>query len=437
MSDPREQPTPAFFGPAPHPRRDSLIAELHARPPGAIAAPARIFHLAVMTGETTADAERQRLADLCATLGMPTPPPGSVHYAGCRDGLQFAWERHTEFSTYSFILPVDPEARLPDADDSDLPDVWLAELAGQTIASVRLEFLAGTVPVPDATQLERVFGRGNIVGGLASGGRARLWTDFDLDASGSVRVLVQDLGMSARQGGRLVQRLLEIQTYCVMALLALPLAREVGPAVSRMERELADVAQSLPSAEGLDDEHSLLKRLSALAAEVEGLAARTPYRFGAARAYHALVLRRIEELREQRIEGQQTIGEFMDRRLAPAMRTCETMQGRIDSLSERVARASEMLRTRVDVTVATQNRNLLESMDRRARMQLQLTRAVEGLSIAAITYYAVGLFGYLVQGVAAAGWHLRKEVAMAIAVPAFATVAWLGLRRLHRKLGKH
>lgn len=437
MSDPTQQPISYSLGPAPHPRRGSLIEELHSRPSSAVAAPVRLLHLAIVTGETTADIERQHLAELCRTAGLPDPAPGAVHFAAGHAGLQVSWERHTEFSTYSFIRPAGQGPCFAGTPGMGLPTGWLAALAGQTIASAWLEFMADNSPTPAPPELERMFARGNIVGGLASGGCARLWTDFDLDAFGCVRMLVQDLGMSPRQGGRLIQRLLEIQTYCMMALLALPLAREIGPAVSRMEHDLSEAAKSLPSAEGLDDAHALLKRLSTLAAEVEGLAARTPYRFGAARAYHALVLRRIEELREQRIEGQQTVGEFMDRRLAPAMRTCENMQRRIDSLSERVARASEMLRTRVDVTLAAQNRNLLESMDRRAKLQLQLQRTVEGLSVAAITYYGVGLLGYVTQALAEAGVPLRKEIVLGLAVPALAAAAWLGLRRLHRKLAGH
>lgn len=414
-----------------------LTEELHARPYAIVAAPARLYHLAIVTGETTADSEREHLSELCRQQGMSAPAPSAAHSStDCRD-FQLTWERHTEFSTYTFILPAGGTGRFTEPPDAALPTAWLDRLGGQTIAAVRVEFLTGGDPLPDATALERLFARANVVGGLASGGRARLWTDFDLDASGCVRMLVQDLGMSDRQGGRLIQRLLEIHTYCMMALLALPLSREVGPAVSRMEGELAAAAQTLSRAGTLEDEHALLKRLSALAAEVEGLAARTPYRFGAARAYHTLVVRRIEELREQRIEGQQTIGEFMERRLAPAMRTCETMQRRIDSLSERVARASEMLRTRVDVTLAAQNRDLLESMDRRAKQQLQLQRTVEGLSVVAITYYAVGLFNYLTEALAAAGLHLRKDIVLGIAVPTLAAAAWLGLRRLHKTLAKH
>ena len=46
------------------------------------------------------------------------------------------------------------------------------------------------------------------------------------------------------------------------------------------------------------DERDILAALSTLAAEVEHSVARTTFRFGASRAYHGLVMQRIEELRE-------------------------------------------------------------------------------------------------------------------------------------------
>ncbi|HTO81821.1 MAG TPA: DUF3422 domain-containing protein [Methylomirabilota bacterium] len=425
------------IGPTPHPWRVTLTAELHARPYAVVTAPARLFHLAVVTGEASADAERRHLGVLCSELGVAPPAGDASHFAAAFPGFRLTWERHTEFSTYTFILPAGEAEPFSASPRRALPAAWIDALAGQTIAAVHLELLDRSAPSPSPLLLERVFRSGNIIGNVAAGGRAAVWSDLDLDADGTVRLLVHDLGMSPRQTGRMAQRLLEIHTYCMTALLALPLAREIGPAVSRMERELADIAQALPAAGSPDDEQAMLKRLSALAAEVESLAARTPYRFGAARAYHALVTRRIEELREQRVEGQQTIGEFMDRRLGPAMRTCETMQQRLEHLSQRVARASEMLRTRVDVTLAAQNRDLLASMDRRAKLQLRLQQTVEGLSVAAITYYAVGLVSYLTQGVIGAGLLLPKELIVGGAVPIFAAIAWLGLRRLHRKLDDH
>lgn len=432
MPETQEPSQPAPIGPPAHPWREKLIEELHARPHVVVAAPAQIFHLAVLT-ELTADEERQRLAELCARHALKPPTPHASHFGADGPGFALTWERHTEFSTYSFVQRLGDAPMFDEAQQTRLPSAWLDQLAGQTIAAIRVEILDRAAPVPDPATIDRLFGGANVVGGLAAAGRVQLWTDFQLAADGALRILMRDSGMSPRQTGRTAQRLLEIHTYCMMALLALPLAREIAPAIARMERELSDTAQTVQSVVDPDDEREQLRRLSALAAEIEGLAARTPYRFGAARAYHALVMRRIEELREQRIEGQQTIGEFMERRLGPAMRTCETMERRLDSLSERVARASEMLRTRVDVTLEAQNRDLLASMDRRARQQLKLQRTVEGLSVAAITYYAVGLLSYVTAGIAAAGAHVSKEIVTAIAVPTLAAVAWLGLRRLHRK----
>jgi uncharacterized membrane-anchored protein len=414
-----------------------LIEELHARPYMVVSAPARLFHLALVTDETTSDMERRQLAALCAELGVAPPPPHASHFAVHGAELALTWERHTEFSTYTFLLPAGAEAPFAGALRGGLPAAWLDGLGGHTIAAVRVEIVDADAPTLEPATLERIFGSSNVVGGLAAGGRARIWTDFHLDADGAVRLLVKDIGLSPRQAGRMAQRLLEIQTYCMMALLALPLAREIGPAVSRMERELADAAQAAKEVADPSDEQAQLKRLSALAAEIESLAARTPYRFGAASAYHSLVTRRIEELREQRIEGQQTIGEFMERRLGPAMRTCQTMQRRLESLSERVARASEMLRTRVDVTLEAQNRDLLASMERRSRQQLHLQRTVEGLSVAAITYYAVGLLSYVTEGVAVAGVPVPKELVLAVAVPTVAALAWLLLRNLHRMFDDH
>src|SRR3546814_8262212 len=84
----------------------------------------------------------------------------------------------------------------------------------------------------------------------------------------------------------------------------------------------------------------------------------------------------------------------MDRRLAPAMRTCESAAGRLETLASRVGRASNLLRTRVDIELEAQNRDVLMSMNRRARLQLRLQETVEGLSVVAISYYVVGLVGY-------------------------------------------
>ena len=144
--------------------------------------------------------------------------------------------------------------------------------------------------------------------------------------------------------------------------------------------------------------------------------------------------RRIEELREERIEGIQTIAEFMDRRLAPAMRTCESVGERLEACATRLGRVSALLRARVEVALEAQNRDLLASMDRRARLQLRLQQTVEGLSVAAITYYVVGLIAYAAKAAHGVGLTLDPDLAAGLAVIPAALAVWWGVRRIRRGL---
>jgi uncharacterized membrane-anchored protein len=244
---------------------------------------------------------------------------------------------------------------------------------------------------------------------------------------------VIDQGMTAGQGGRLLQRLLEIETYRMTALLSLPLARELSPRLSQAERDLAGIIEAL-SAEPDSDDRQLLERLTKLAAEVERLSSSSSFRFAAGRAYYALVGRRIDELREERIPGIQTVGEFMERRLAPAIATCDATARRIEDLSSRIARAGDLLRTRVDIALEEKNRDLLAAMNKRAQLQLRLQQTVEGLSVAAISYYLVGLLGYAAKGAKAAGMPVDPDLAMGLGVPLAVLLVWMGLKRFKKSL---
>ncbi|HXP13672.1 MAG TPA: DUF3422 domain-containing protein [Stellaceae bacterium] len=419
-------------GPPLHPQFAALARELHARPFGAAAAPARIFHLALAGGDRAA--EQADLARLCAVHGLAPPPQGASQVGLKFAGFHLTWERHAEFSTYTFVLPWRGREMFPPVAKLDLPLDWLASLPGGMIAGMQLALIKGRLPAPGA--LEKVFGGRNIVGGTTVGGRARLWTDLRPDAENRVCMIVHAGLMPPRQTGRLVQRLLEIETYAMMALLALPVAREIAPSIAGIERGLAEIAEATTGADQLQEEQALLKRLTGLAAELATLGARTPYRFGAGRAYYQLVRRRIEELREERIEARQTIGDFMERRLSPAMRTCETTERRLETLSERAAWASDMLRTRIDVTLAAQNRDLLHSMNRRALIQFRLQQTVEGVSVAAITYYGAGLVSYMAKGLEAEGYRVHVELTVAASIPIIAGLLIFGLWRLHKWLDR-
>lgn len=419
--------------------RAALAAEVHARPPHPLGAPAHVFHIALLLAPHEAAAEHAHLVTLCRAIGAAEPETGVKHVAvPFPGGGWLIWEKRTEFSTYTFYLPRKAGASLERGGlpTLDLPDGWLAGLSGQLMVASEITVLDRSEAEPDPDRLAGLLDGPTVVASHLAGGRATVWTDFYCGADNTVRFLLHDRGLSDAQRGRIVMRLLDIETYRMMALLALPLAQQVAPRITRLEHDLAALAARMVDV-AHESEQTLLREIASLAAEVETLAVETPYRFGAGRAYHALVERRIVELREARIEGLPSIGEFMERRLSPAMRTCITMAERIEGLSRRATRIANLLRTRVDVALERQNVELLEAMDRRSRMQFRLQETVEGLSVAAITYYVVGLVGYAAQAAHTLGAPVDKEIAIAVAIPVVAGAVWWGLRRFRRSLQKN
>jgi uncharacterized membrane-anchored protein len=233
------------------------------------------------------------------------------------------------------------------------------------------------------------------------------------------------------------QRLLELETYRLMALRGLPVAKELAPLLAQAEAELADITAQLENKSAADQD--LLDTLVSLSARVERATATHVYRFSATRAYEALVAQRIAELHEQTIPGTQTIGEFMQRRLSPAMATVAATEQRLASLSERVARASGLLRTRVDIVTESQNQQLLAKLTRGQELQLHLQTTVEGLSIAAISYYVISLLLYGGKALKAGGVPLNPEAAAGALIPVVLWVVWSATRRIHKnvvELGK-
>ena len=275
------------------------------------------------------------------------------------------------------------------------------------------------------------FGGNMVVGSVIGDGAGLALTDFRIHDDGFARMLILDRGLTARQAGRTLQRLFEIEAYRIMALLAFPIARRQSPRIVAIERSLAELTDHIAGDGGQDE--PLLHELTRLAAEVESGLAASQFRFGACRAYADLVRTRIEELREQRLPGLQTLAEFMARRFTPAVATVATTAQRLQQLSERVAQASHLLSTRVGIAREQQNHALLASMDRRAKLQLRLQQTVEGLSVAAIVYYGASLVAYLVKGGEALGLPLDVNRSVALAVPLLALLALMAVRRARRR----
>ncbi|HQC72756.1 MAG TPA: DUF3422 domain-containing protein, partial [Candidatus Competibacteraceae bacterium] len=277
-----------------------------------------------------------------------------------------------------------------------------------------------------------LFANSDLSGSRCADDAATVWSDFRMQGDGFTRILVLDRGLRATQAGRLVQRLLNIETYRLMAMLAFPLARQADVEITRIEARLADLIGSMRQDAGLEQNRALLSELSILAAEIERMTTMTLYRFGAGRAYHTLVERRISELREGRMSGVQTLREFTERRLAPAMRTVESVRERQDLLAARIARATHLLRTRVDVALEHQNRDLLHSMNQRAQLQLRLQETVEGLSVVVLSYYLVGLLSYAIKALVKLGLPLNPDLTTGLAVPLVLAGVGLGMQRLRR-----
>lgn len=420
-----------------HPLRRQLTNEVHARPPEALAAPMRVTMLAMLSGENGAEAERRHLAQLCDAMGAPPPPPGATHYAGSFGSFRLKWERHTEFSTWTVFRSGAHGEPFTDPAIRAMPRDWVAGLPGERLVGVHVLLLDAEQPEPSAGLLNHIFGSESYVGSRIAGRAATVWTDFRIHGDGYSRIVLVDHTLTPRQGGRLIQRLLEIETYRMTALLALPVAREILPRVAAVEKQLAELTARTNSLNGLEDERDVLDQLTRLMAEVEEVSAANAFRFGASRAYFQLVDKRIAELRETRIEGLQTISEFMERRLSPALATCNAVESRVEALSRRVARVSALLRTRVEIAVEGQNAELLKSMDRRADLQLRLQETVEGLSVVAISYYLVGIIGYAAKGAKGAGLPINADLVSGLMIPVVLWFVWTGVRRIRKVLMEH
>ncbi|HVN36154.1 MAG TPA: DUF3422 domain-containing protein [Casimicrobiaceae bacterium] len=422
--------------PPDHPERVAVANEVHARPYEALQTPQRAEYLALTFDRDEREREIVHLVELCRSFNVAPPMADAAHFSASLGPVRVKWERHTEFSGYTFFAPGDGEEGFGELACSALPDGWLAAIRGKTIVAARAKLAKFAFQTADSDYVDAHFG-GNVVVGAEIGGTGAgvAFTDFQIDGDGFVRFLVLDRHLVPRQAGRMLQRLFEIESYRVMALLALPVARSHAPQIAAIERSLATLTAQIARDEGGDE--ALLAKLTGLAAAVESAIVASQYRFGASRAYYELVRARIAELKERSLPGIQTIDEFMERRLAPAMATCFSVSERLRGLSDRVAQASGLLSTRVEIAREKQNQSLLASMDQRAKLQLRLQQTVEGLSVAAITYYVVGLVGYAAKGLKAGGVALDPEIAMAAAIPIVVIALAMLLRRVRRKLGEH
>lgn len=412
--------------------RNSLYEELHTRPSPKINTPCYVTHLALIRGEGDIQQEYELVVSLCQRFSVNPPAAGASCFYQRFGGFEFRWERHTEFSTYTFIRAID-EQKEQEFGLAFIPKDWLNRLPGEIVVALNIRVQNKDM---NEAQQSHFFEGLRPVGSYVANGKAKVLNSFRLHSDGLGRCLVINKGLTEYQAGRLIQRLLELDTYRLMALMGLPVARELGSEVSEMESQLAEINQKIAEIQNEEDERALLKRLSIIAAKVEQHRSDTNYRFSATNAYHALVGKRLDQVFEQHISGLQTMREFLTRRLTPGIRTCNSVRDRLEDLSRRIHRTTSLLRTRVEVSIESQNQRLLASMDRRSSLQLRLQQTVEGLSVVAISYYLLSLLGYGFEGMAQWGWPIDPKVAAGIAMPVVLGAVYLSVRHHIKALAR-
>lgn len=403
--------------------RAVATGEVHARPHALIEAPRLLVQLAFMT-EPGSGRDHAVLAGLSQRLGIAPPDLAARHHAMRWGKGTLRWERHTEFSTYLWEGPLADGAAA--ADETPFGNGF--SQPGPVISGVRLEIRRWQ---SEAEALVAGFDPESLCYAKVEHGAAAIATDFRQNGDGLTRMLILDGGLSPSRAGTLAQRLIEIETYRTLCMLGLPLAQTLSPRLSRVEDRLAQVTAEMRLRESRDS-HGLLAELTDLAAGLEADAAASLYRFGASRAYDEIVAERLAAIGEEPMPGFETWSGFLRRRVAPAMRTCRSVEARQENLSDKLSRAADLLRTWVDVEMERANRDLLSSMNDRARLQLRLQQTVEGLSVAAVSYYVVGLIGYLAKGADLAAVHVKPETLTALCVPVVVALVWLVVRRIRR-----
>ena len=405
-----------------HELRQLSLGEIHARPFQGVPTPRRVFHYAFITDATTARAARQQLTELCQAAGVLAPEPEASHHIVSFGEARLRWETHSEFTTYTWDMAPNGAEEVPSFEQLFGRPF---QQPGALIVATRVDLVEGHREIGE---LLSGLDPGTTAVSLLRDGRAICATDFQENADGLTRILLVDRGLYPHEVGPVVIRMIELETYRTMALLGLPVARKLQPLITRVEVALHDATTKIGLSPDLSENRALLESLTQLAGDLEASVAESAFRFAASRAYNEIVQNRMWAIRETPLEGYTRLSSFLERRMGPAMRTCQGVETRLREVSDRLARAANLLRTRIEVDLEQQNRELLASMNSRARLQLRLQQWVEGLSVAAVSYYIVSLIYYLANGIDSLGVGVNPAGVTAFAIPPVVLGIWLFVR---------
>lgn len=371
-----------------HPLRDRIVSEMHMRRIPPLAAPVTMTQTVRLLAPEDRDAER---AHIGAMPGVASEALGirDRDAAGRgADGVELLWERHSEASTTTIIAPSHERAPFVASAAADAALAWLEAAPGRVIRATRIAIVADE-PAALAVLPGLGFSPSELVSCRLGG--ARLWSDFHLHADGYGRLLIAAGDVAPADLGRLVQRIQELGNYRNLALIGLPLVQSESGKLAALEDALAAIAARMAEP---GEAAALLDELCDLSASVTAITTATGFRMSATAAYAQIAQDRLASLHCADVPGFQSLEDFTDRRLLPAVRTCASFVQRLETLSVRIERATSLLRTRVDLAMQAQNVELLRSMDANAARQLRLQHLVEGLSVVAVSYYALALLAH-------------------------------------------
>lgn len=416
--------------------RHSINDEIHARPFLELESPLNCTHFVFVTGENTASTEIKHLEKLCRHFDIILPTCSSKQIDILLGETIFRWERHNEFSTYSFIAPHNNSKLFTERPSNFLPDEWLNDVSGELLHAMHVQVEKIDVNDFKKGTYQKHFNDNRLIGGLIADGKATLLSDLKYDEDGLIKYILCDHNHTPDRMGRTLQYILELETYRMMALLAVPVANGTVSTIGQLETLLGEISHQMATIDTVDKNKQLMKKLMALSDEVEKMFVKVSYRLSATRAYNNIFQERLNLLREERITDTQRFTSFYARRLTPVMRTCESVSRRLQALSNQVAHNAAMLRTRVDLVLEEQNQNLLKSMNTRADIQLRLQETVEGLSVVAISYYLIGILGYILKALAKIHPIINPTLYTGALVPVLIFCVIMMVRRIKKKL-KH
>ncbi len=430
--------------PPPHPMREALNEELHSHPYEPLTPPERILFLSMLVSSEERALEEtywKKLTERLSAISVEAAPNRMRYDFGV---FRLKIERHIEFTRYKFVWKISSElVAEPLTDnliDSLLPEEWLKNIPGKLLNALNIALFNYPAGITDAMLIKNYESNFDSVRLSASHvGRSGglVMTDFCIKANGMVPMLVFSKASLSSQNGRLILRLVEIDTYRSLAMLALPAARDILERLPVLEGELATLTEAVASGDGKADE-PLLVELTSIAARVERMTAANSRQLSASAAYFNLVTQRLKELREEAIPQITSLGGILERRLEPARTTCDTAATRLEQLSHRVAHASQLLRTRIEVRREEQNQALLISMNERFRSQLRLQEAAELLSFVIVPYYGANLLTYLLEAIGELT-HIAIDplTIKALSVPLIIVMMLIVLRRMHKHPPQH